>query len=91
MVFAESIVSASFDKAMKSGTANRGAVPASPLLIVVLISEGCWDGGGVAGENITVHHVPLAGLRQWFADQESAGKLIDCKIHAALWLAGIRC
>lgn len=47
------------------------------------------DGGGVAGENITVHHVPLAGLREWFAEQEAAGKLIDFKIHAALWLAGV--
>jgi ADP-ribose pyrophosphatase len=47
------------------------------------------DGGGVAGENITVHHVPLAGLREWFAAQEAAGKVIDFKIHAALWLAGI--
>jgi ADP-ribose pyrophosphatase len=49
------------------------------------------DGGGVAGENITVHHVPLSGLRQWFAEQEAAGKLVDFKIHSALWLAGIRC
>ena len=47
------------------------------------------DGGGVAGEAITVHHVPLAGLRKWLAEQEAAGKLIDFKIHAALWLAGI--
>ena len=47
------------------------------------------DGGGVAGENIVVHHIPLAGLRAWFAAQEAEGKLIDFKIHAALCLAGI--
>ncbi len=47
------------------------------------------DGGGVAGEDIVVHHVPLAGLRAWFASQETDGKLIDFKIHAALCLAGI--
>lgn len=47
------------------------------------------QGGGVGGENIIVHHVPLASLRPWFAEQEAAGKLIDFKIHAALWLAGI--
>jgi ADP-ribose pyrophosphatase len=46
-------------------------------------------GGGVSGENITVHHVPLAGLRDWLAAQEKAGKCIDFKIHAALWIAGI--
>lgn len=49
------------------------------------------EGGGVAGENIIVHHVPLSGLRQWLAAQEAAGKVIDFKIHAALWLAGIGC
>lgn len=48
-------------------------------------------GGGVAGEDILVHHVPLSGLRSWFAEQEAAGKAIDFKIHAALWLAGISC
>lgn len=46
------------------------------------------EGGGVAGENITVHHVPLTELRTWLADQEAAGKIIDFKIHAALFLAG---
>jgi ADP-ribose pyrophosphatase len=49
------------------------------------------EGGGVAGENITVYHVPFSGLRQWLASQEAAGKIIDFKIHAALWLAGIEC
>lgn len=49
------------------------------------------DGGGVSGENITVHHVPLAGLRTWLAAQENAGKCVDFKIHAALWLAGVSC
>jgi ADP-ribose pyrophosphatase len=47
------------------------------------------QGGGVGGEDITIHHVPLVHLRQWFTEQEAAGKLIDFKIHAALWLAGI--
>lgn len=46
------------------------------------------NGGGVAGEEIIVHHVPLDHLREWLHDQEHAGKAIDFKIHAALWLAG---
>ena len=45
-------------------------------------------GGGVGAEDITVHHVPLADLREWSAQQQAAGVLIDFKIHAALWLAG---
>lgn len=47
------------------------------------------DGGGVAGENITVHHVPLKNLRAWLSEQEAGGKVVDFKIHASLWLAGI--
>jgi ADP-ribose pyrophosphatase len=46
------------------------------------------DGGGVAAEDITVHHVPMANLRGWLREQEAAGKTVDFKIHAALWLAG---
>jgi ADP-ribose pyrophosphatase len=45
-------------------------------------------GGGTGAEDITVHHISLTGLRGWLRDQEAAGKVIDFKIHAALWLAG---
>lgn len=48
------------------------------------------QGGGVAGEDIIVHHVPLADLGAWLARQQEAGRLVDFKIHAALWLAGLR-
>lgn len=44
-------------------------------------------GGGVAGEDIVVHHVPLSELREWLNAQEAEGKAIDFKIHAALWAA----
>ena len=46
-------------------------------------------GGGVAGEDITVHQVPLAELRDWLRGREQAGVIIDFKIHASLWLAGL--
>ena len=47
------------------------------------------DGGGVAGENITVHRVPLDQVRDWLREQQDAGRIIDFKIHACLWLAGL--
>ena len=46
------------------------------------------QGGGVAGEEIVVHHAPLDGLRDWLRERETEGTAIDFKIHAALWLAG---
>ena len=45
-------------------------------------------GGGVAGEEIIVHRVPLTSLREWLGARQAAGMAIDFKIHAALWLAG---
>lgn len=45
-------------------------------------------GGGVAGEDIIVHQVPLRGLDAWLRAREAAGAIIDFKIHAVLWLAG---
>ncbi|TAG08505.1 MAG: NUDIX hydrolase [Verrucomicrobia bacterium] len=46
-------------------------------------------GGGVGSENITVHHIPLAELRDWLQTCERDGLAIDFKIHAALWQAKI--
>ena len=43
------------------------------------------DGGGVPGEGITVHTIPLTSVPDWLADQAKADILIDHKIHAALW------
>jgi hypothetical protein len=33
--------------------------------------------------------VPVAEVRSWLAAREAEGLVIDFKIHAALWLAGI--
>lgn len=47
------------------------------------------SGGGDSTEQITVHAVPLDKLRSWLADRESDGLLIDFKIPAGLFLAGV--
>ena len=45
-------------------------------------------GGGVDGEDITVHVVPLAEVRRFLRERELAGCLIDPKIYAGLYLVG---
>lgn len=40
------------------------------------------EGGGVGGEDITVHAIPRAELRQWLNAQNA---LIDLKVWAGLW------
>lgn len=42
------------------------------------------DGGGVDGEDITVHLVPLTRVEPWLREQERAGRLIEPRIYAAL-------
>jgi ADP-ribose pyrophosphatase len=38
------------------------------------------QGGGVGGEDITVHVIPRAGLRDWLHSKEREGVLIDLKL-----------
>ncbi|MGE9266662.1 MAG: NUDIX hydrolase [Verrucomicrobiales bacterium] len=45
------------------------------------------EGGGVAGEEIIVHHVALTDFPDFIKQQQERGLLIDAKIHAALQLA----
>jgi len=44
-------------------------------------------GGGVAGEDITVHTVALASLDTFLEEKQREGYLIDYKIHSSLWVA----
>lgn len=45
------------------------------------------EGGGVPGEDITVHEVPLDDVPGWLGKQADRGALIDPKVYAALWFA----
>ena len=44
------------------------------------------DGGGVDGENITVHVVNLDSVIPWLNEQEKNGKVIDLKVWSGLYL-----
>ncbi len=46
-------------------------------------------GGGDAHENITVHEPPLDELDGWLRERMAAGTLVDPKLFAGLYLAGI--
>jgi ADP-ribose pyrophosphatase len=38
------------------------------------------EGGGVGGENITVHAIPTKNLHSWLREKEKEGALIDLKL-----------
>jgi ADP-ribose pyrophosphatase len=42
-------------------------------------------GGGVGGEDITVHRVPRASIVDWLNQKQDEGAMIDVKIWAGLW------
>jgi len=55
-----------------------------------------WDlvrvgpGGGIAGEDITVHEVALADARAWLRERERSGLVVAAKVYAGLFFAGER-
>jgi ADP-ribose pyrophosphatase len=42
-------------------------------------------GGGVGGEEITVHRIPRGGIVEWLERKNGEGILIDVKVWAGLW------
>ena len=68
--------------------------PSSPGLtseiVTILRAQGMrriGDGGGVAGEGITVHAPLVAEAPGWLAARAASGALIDPKVYAGLWFA----
>ncbi len=47
-------------------------------------------GGGDGSEDITVHHVPLESAVEWLKARHSQGIMLDPKIYAGLFWAGMR-
>ena len=44
------------------------------------------EGGGVDGENITVHAVPRAKAAAWLLEKQAEGFELDLKLWAGLWM-----
>ncbi len=47
-------------------------------------------GGGIEHESIVVHAIPLDEVESWLRSQSDQGRLIDPKIYAGLYLAGVK-
>lgn len=43
------------------------------------------EGGGVGGENITVHVVPRGEIREWLRGKEKEGLLLDVKLWSGMY------
>ena len=97
--FADESIEASALRELEEETGYRGAraeillsgpVAAgmtSEMLHLVRIHElqRVGDGGGVDGENIQVHRVPLAEIDAWLQARAAEGLLVEPRIYAALY------
>lgn len=45
-------------------------------------------GGGVGGEDITVHVIPLAGIEGWLRAKQAEGLLVEPRVYAGLHFIG---
>lgn len=45
------------------------------------------EGGGVDGEEIVVHAIPVSRIERWLREKESEGLLIDLKVWGGLFFA----
>ncbi|MCB9681900.1 MAG: NUDIX hydrolase [Alphaproteobacteria bacterium] len=64
----------------------------SDEIVTLLVATGLTrsgPGGGDASEDITVHEVPLADATAWLAAARRRGALIDAKVLAGLYVAGM--
>lgn len=59
---------------------SPGMVSETFTLVVAHDLEKVSEGGGVEGENITVHRVPLAGIAGFVAQKRAEGLVIDVKM-----------
>lgn len=73
-----------------TGTPSPGVVTELQTFFYASQLEKVSDGGGVEGENITVHLVPLSTADAWLARKIADGLLVDPKIFAGLYWAAQR-
>jgi len=69
-----------------------GSAGASSELVTFFVARGARRRGPQAEADrrlLRVHVVPLVGLLAWTREQEAAGTLVDPKIWAGLYLAGV--
>jgi ADP-ribose pyrophosphatase len=73
---------------LTSGPVGAGLTSEILYLYRVHGLQRVHQGGGVDGENITVHVVPLDGIGEWLAQQGREGKWVEPRVYAGLWFAG---
>jgi ADP-ribose pyrophosphatase len=75
-------------KVVLTGPVAPGLTSEKMFLVRVAGLTQVHAGGGVAGEEITVHAVPLKGIAGWLERKRAEGFQVEPRIYAALYLLG---
>jgi ADP-ribose pyrophosphatase len=70
---------------LTSGPTSPGITSETVTFFAVSGLEQRNAGGGVGGEDITVHRVPRNAVVDWLKRKNGEGVLIDVKVWAGLW------
>lgn len=70
---------------LADGPTSPGITSETVRLYRAIGVEQKGKGGGVGGEDITVHRVPLAGIEKWLRGKAGQGILVDVKVWSGLY------
>ncbi len=70
---------------VKDGVVSAGLTSETVDLVRAKNVRRVAEGGGVAGEEIEVHVVPMADAAAFLKRKQRAGRRVDFKVYAGLW------
>lgn len=74
-------------KHLTSGPVSAGFGNETLSMFLAKGIEKIEQGGGVEGEDIVVHEVPISRVPAWLRKKQKAGVLVDPKVYACLYFA----
>jgi ADP-ribose pyrophosphatase len=73
---------------LTSGPTSPGITSETVTFYAASGLEQRGSGGGVGGEDITVHRIPRNAVADWLKRKNEEGVMIDVKVWAGLWWLG---
>ena len=73
-------------EALASGPTAPGLSSEVVTFVRASALEKVGPGGGVEGEEIRVHEIPLAEVPAWLETRVREGVLVAAQVYAGLWL-----
>jgi ADP-ribose pyrophosphatase len=73
---------------LTSGPTSPGITSETVTFYAATGLEQRGSGGGVGGEEITVHRIPRNAAADWLKRKNGEGVMIDVKVWAGLWWLG---